>query len=106
MIAKIVFHPQFTGSDIDGVLLSDWGEKGNPYYEKAMIMRAMENTIYFASVNYATRFSESATSVISPDGTCLAHASYGTAGIITADIDPVLATGLLAKRFKPNLVYN
>ena len=104
--AKIVFHPQFTGSDTDGLELSEWGDKDNPYYEKAIIMRAMENTIYFASVNYATRFAESATSVINPDGTCLAHASYGTAGIIIAEIDPALATGLLAKRFKPSLVYN
>ena len=104
--AKIVFHPHFTGSDTNGVKLSEWGAKGNPYYEKAIMMRAMENTIYFASINYATRFAESATSIISPDGICVAHALYGTAGIIVADIDPALATGLLAKRFKPNLVSN
>ena len=104
--AKIVFHPQFTGSDTDGLELYEWGDKGNPYYEKAIVMRAMENTIYFASVNYATRFAESATSVISPDGTCIAHATYGIAGIIVADINPGLATGLLAKRFKPHLIYN
>jgi predicted amidohydrolase len=104
--AKIVFHPQFTGSDTNGVELSEWGAKGNPYYEKAIMMRALENTIYFASVNYTTRFPESGTAVISPDGTCISHALYGTAGIIVADIDPALATGLLAKRFKPNLVFD
>jgi len=67
------------------------------------MMRAMENTIYFASVNYATKFQESASSVIAPDGTCVAHQEYGKPGIIVADIDPSLATGLLAKRFKANL---
>jgi predicted amidohydrolase len=101
--AAIVFHPQFTGSNVSGPKLTEWGNKNNPYYEKAIMMRAMENTIYFASVNYATKFQESASSVIAPDGTCVAHQEYGKPGIIVADIDPSLATGLLAKRFKANL---
>lgn len=62
--AVIVFHPHFTGSDESGNQLKQWGATDNPYYEKAMIMRAAENTIYFASVNYATKFQESATSLI------------------------------------------
>ena len=62
--AKIVFHPHHTGSDQQGVRLTQWGAAGAPYYEKAMILRSMENTIYFASVNYALRFQESATSLI------------------------------------------
>ncbi|HWH62342.1 MAG TPA: carbon-nitrogen hydrolase family protein [Ginsengibacter sp.] len=98
--AKIVFHPQCTGSNIQGPQLTEWGNKNNPYYEKAMMMRAMENTIYFASVNYAMRFQESASSVIAPDGKCLAHQPYGKEGVVVADIDPAIATGLLAKRFK------
>lgn len=101
--AAIVFHPHFAGSNISGPTLSEWGNKNNPYYEKAMMMRAMENTIYFASVNYATKFQESASSVIAPDGTCAAHQAYGEAGIIIAEIDQSLATGLLAKRFKDDL---
>ncbi len=101
--AAIVFHPHLAGSDVDGVLLTEWGNKNNPYYEKAMMMRAMENTIYFASVNYATKFQESATSLIAPDGKCIAHQSYGEAGVIVADIDISLATGILAKRFNKKL---
>jgi predicted amidohydrolase len=66
--AKIVFHPQHTGSEQKGVRLTQWGAAGGPYYEKAMIMRSMENTIYFASVNYALCFQESATSLITPSG--------------------------------------
>ena len=68
-----------------------------------MMMRALENTIYFASVNYATRYPESGTALIAPDGTCLAHEVYGREGVLVADIDPALATGLLAKRYKPEL---
>jgi predicted amidohydrolase len=101
--ASIVFHPHFTGSNVSGSQLTEWGNKNNPYYEKAMMMRAMENTIYFASINYATKFQESASSVIAPDGVCIAHQQYGKPGVIVADIDPSLATGLLAKRFKANL---
>lgn len=98
--AHIVFHPHFTGSDISGNTISEWGHKDSPYYEKAMMMRAMENTIYFASVNYSMRFPESASSLIAPDGSCIAHQPYSKPGIVVADIDPEKATGLLAKRFK------
>src|SRR4030095_14299437 len=51
--AKIVFHPQHTGSNREGVPLTQWGAASSPYYEKAMMMSSIENTIYFASVNYA-----------------------------------------------------
>ncbi|HZZ76292.1 MAG TPA: carbon-nitrogen hydrolase family protein, partial [Puia sp.] len=78
----------------------EWGSPDNPYYEKAMMMRALENTIYFASVNYTTRFPESASSLISPSGECLAHGTYGEIGVFVTDIDIDKATGLLAKRFK------
>lgn len=99
--AKIVFHPHFTGSNTDGIKLTEWSNKNNPYYEKAMMVRAMENTIYFASSNFASLYPESASSIIAPDGTCIAHETYGHVGVIVADIDPELATGLLAKRFNP-----
>lgn len=102
--ASIVFHPHFAGSDFEGVELKEWGHINNPYYEKAMMMRALENTIYFASINYATKYQESATSFIAPDGKCIVHQPYGKAGVIIADIDTAKATGLLAKRLKAALL--
>ncbi|MEO7216222.1 carbon-nitrogen hydrolase family protein [Mucilaginibacter sp.] len=102
--AQVVFHPHFTGSDTEGVQLSEWGDKHSPYYEKAMMMRAMENTIYFASVGYATKYQEAASCIIAPDGVCLAYQPYGEAGVAVAEIDLDKATGLLAKRFKAGLV--
>lgn len=102
--AKIVFHPHFAGSDEFGTKLAEWGSMDNPYYEKAMMMRSIENTIYFASVNYASKYAESASSIINPDGTCLAYQRYGEAGVLIADIAPALATGFLAKRYK-NWIY-
>ena len=99
--AKIVFHPQLTGSDREGVRLTQWGEAGGPYYEKAMMMRSLENTIYFASVNYALRFPESATSLIAPSGRCQAHLPYGQEGVLVEAVNVEEATGLLAARYAP-----
>jgi predicted amidohydrolase len=99
--AKIVFHPQHTGSEREGVRLTHWGGVGSPYYEKAMMCRGIENTIYFASVNYALRFQESATSLIDPSGRCLAYLPYGQEGLLVHDIDLEAATGLLANRYAP-----
>jgi len=99
--AKIVFHPQLTGSDREGVSLTQWGAPGEPYYEKAMLMRSKENTIYFASVNYAVRFQESATSLIDPSGQCQAYLPYGQEGVLVQAINVEEATGLLATRYAP-----
>jgi predicted amidohydrolase len=99
--AKIVFHPQHTGTDQEGVALTQWGADGKPYYERAMMCRALENTIYFASVNYALRFQESATALIDPSGQCQAWLPYGQEGVLVQTIDLSMATGLLAKRYDP-----
>jgi predicted amidohydrolase len=100
--AKVVFHPQLTGSDREGPRLTTWGAADSPYYERAMMMRSVENTIYFASVNYAVRFPDSATSVIDPTGACQAHLPYGEEGVLVAEIDAAKATGLLATRYAPD----
>ena len=100
--ARIVFHPQHSGSDTSGVRLTEWGSPAAPYYEKAMAMRSIENTIYFASVNYALRFPDSATSIIAPDGTCAAHLPYGEEGVLVHALDLEAATGMLARRFAPD----
>ena len=97
--AKIVFHLQHTGADKSGVTLAEWGSPAAPYYEKAMMCRGLENTIYFASVNYGLRFQESATSIIDPSGGCVAHLPYNVEGVLVHEIDLAKATGLLASRF-------
>jgi hypothetical protein len=76
-------------------------EASSPYYEKAMMMRSRENTIYFASVNYALRFQESATSLIAPTGECQAYLPYGQEGVLVQAINVEEATGLLAGRYAP-----
>jgi predicted amidohydrolase len=101
--AKLVFHPQLTGSDRTGMTIECWGDPAAPYYEKAMLMRGIENTIYFASVNYAFRYQESATTVIGPEGECLAHVPYGEERLLVCDLDLSRATGRIARRYNPAL---
>src|SRR4051812_38248957 len=99
--AKIVFHPHCAVAERACVLPAEWGAKDSAYYEKAMMMRSIENTIYFASVNYALQYPESATSVIDPSGRCVAYLPYGQEGVLIENIDLDKATGLIAKRFAP-----
>lgn len=99
--AKIVFHPHHTGSDQTGVALTQWGATNGPYYEQAMLMRSRENTIFFAGVNYALRYQESATCLIAPSGECQAYLPYGQEGVLVQQIDVAAATGLLAMRYAP-----
>jgi apolipoprotein N-acyltransferase len=66
-----------------------------------MMMRSIENAIYFASVNYALRFQESATSLIDPSGRCQAYLPYGQEGVLVQSIDAEKATGSLAMRYAP-----
>jgi predicted amidohydrolase len=100
--AKIVFHPQCTGCAEGGRVPRTWADPDAPYYEKAMICRSVENGIYFASVNYALACQESATSVIAPDGSCLAHQPYGQPGLLVQQLELELADGLPARRFAPD----
>lgn len=99
--AQVVFHPHCTGSDHTGPHLTEWGSPVGSYYEKAMMCRGLENTVYFASVNYAFRYQESATSLIAPSGECVAHLPYGLEGVLVRELDLGSATGLLAARYAP-----
>jgi predicted amidohydrolase len=100
--AKIVFHPHCTGYERQGIRLTQWGAADGPYYEQAMMMRSRENTIYFASVNYALHFQESATSLIAPSGECQAYLPYGQEGVLVQAINVEEATGSLAARYAPD----
>lgn len=99
--AQLIFHPQLTGSDRTGPTIERWGDPDSPYYEKAMVARAVENTAYFASVNYAMRYQDSATTLLGPDGDRLAHVPYGQEQLLVHDLDLTRATGFTARRYNP-----
>jgi predicted amidohydrolase len=96
--AQIVFHPQVTGKDHTGKRIKKWGEV---FYEKAMLCRAEENAIYFASVNNAMRYQNSATSLIGPDGKRIAYVPYAKEKVLVRTIDLSKATRRYANRYNP-----
>ena len=98
--AQIVFIPHFVTTD-DGSLPVAWCDAANPYNEKAILCRALENTVYVAAADVTGPDQGSVTGIIAPDGTLVASLDYGVVGVVAADIDLDRATRLLALRWAP-----
>ena len=98
--AQVVFHPHFHEAEPGSYRPSTFADPRNSFHEKAMLCRAAENTCYFASVNCASESSPTTSAVIDPEGNVVAYQPYGKEGLLTADLDLALATGLLASRYK------
>lgn len=96
--AHVVFHPHFHEAEPGAFRPTTFADPRNTFHEKAMLCRAAENGIWFASVNCAGEGSPSTSAVIRPDGTVLAWQPYGVEGLLIADLDTEAATGLLASR--------
>lgn len=95
--AQVVFHPHFD-MDAPNGFKPEFADPSNTFHEKAMLCRAAENSIYFASVNCAGAGAATTSAVIRPDGTLLAHQPYGMEGLLIVDLDLAAATRLLATR--------
>jgi predicted amidohydrolase len=98
--AQIIFAPHFVTTR-NGTLPSRWLDSQSPYNEKALLCRAMENTVYVAAANVACAHQGSATCIIAPDGALVASVDYGRSGVVAADLDLDKATRLIAKRWAP-----
>jgi predicted amidohydrolase len=98
--AQIVFVPHYVTTD-DGALPARWCDATNPYNEKAVMCRALENTVYVAAANTAGQDQGSASCIIAPDGSPLAQVPYGLVGVAVADLDLMRADALLARRWAP-----
>lgn len=99
--AAVVFHPHFEGSEIPGDQPTEWCGPGGTYHDQAVVCRALENTIFMASCNYALPQQFSATCVVGPDGSLVDRLDYGQVGVLVVDIDLRTATAELAGRFRP-----
>ena len=99
--AHLVFHPHFQKAEPRSYRPATFADPKNTFHEKAALCRAAENTCYFATVNFASAGSPTTSAVVNPDGTLLAHQPYGVEGVLIAEIDTGIATGLLAGRLKP-----
>ena len=98
--AQVVFVPHYVVTD-DGSLPTRWCDAANPYNEKSLMVRALENTIYVAAANNAGPTQGSITGIIAPDGTLVASLPYGEVGVVVADIDLDRADRLIARRWAP-----
>jgi predicted amidohydrolase len=100
--AQVVFHPQFHEAEAGGYVASTFADPANTFHEKSMLCRAAENTCWFASANCASSGSPTTSAVVRPDGSLLCFQPYGKEGLLIADIDLTLATGVLAMRCRTN----
>ncbi len=98
--AQIIFAPHFVTTE-DGSLPTHWCDPSNPYNEKALLCRALENTVYVAAADIAGPDQGSGTGIIAPDGRLVASLPYGEVGVVAADIDLDLADRSLALRWAP-----
>ena len=96
--AHIVFHPQFHEAESGSYRPVTFADPANSFHEKAALCRAAENTIYFATVNYASDGSPTTSAVIGPNGEVVAYQPYGEEGLLLVEIDLDIASGLLASR--------
>jgi predicted amidohydrolase len=98
--AQVVFHPHYHWAQPGDYRATTFADPRNTFHEKAVMCRAAENTVYFASVNYASDGSPTTSAVARPDGTVQAWQPYGQAGLLVTEIDLSTATGLLASRYR------
>ncbi len=96
--AQVVFHPHFGLAEPGSHRPTTFGEPANTFHEQAVRCRAAENTIFVASVNCASDGAPTTSVVVRPDGSVLAWQPYGEPGLLVADLDLAVATGLLAAR--------
>ncbi|MFB9330381.1 carbon-nitrogen hydrolase family protein [Paenibacillus aurantiacus] len=91
--ASIVFHPMFNG------------EANRPsFYTGAASCRSEENRIFFATVNYALPVQGCPSGIVSPSGEWICATEAGVEQLLACEIDPAEASGLLARRFRPELL--
>ncbi len=98
--ARLVFHPHFDEATPGSFRPERFCDPMNTFHEKALLCRAAENTVWFASVNCASPGSPTTSAIVRPDGSLHAYQPYGREGLLVADIDLGAATGLLASRLR------
>jgi predicted amidohydrolase len=98
--AQVIFAPHFVTTG-DASLPTSWCVAASPYNEKALLCRALENTVFVAAANVAGSNQGSITGIIGPDGSLLASLDYGVVGVAVAALDLDQADRRLALRWAP-----
>jgi predicted amidohydrolase len=102
--AQLVFHPHAHVAEPGSYRPTTFADPANTFHEKAVLCRAAENTCWFASVNCASAGSGTTSAIARPDGTLHCWQAYDVAGLLVADLDLSLATGLLAARCRTSAI--
>lgn len=100
--AQLVLHPHFDEGIAGAQRPLRFADPDNTFHEKAMLCRAAENHIWFASVNCAVEGSSTTSAVVRPDGTLLCAQPHWQEGLLVADLDLEAASGVLARRLRPS----
>jgi predicted amidohydrolase len=98
--AHVVFHPHYHWAEGDSYRPTSFADPKNTFHEKAVLCRAAENTVYVASINYASEGSGTTSVFVNPDGSVLAWQPYGKAGLLVAEVETKKSTGMLALRVR------
>jgi predicted amidohydrolase len=98
--AQVVFVPHFVTTE-GGGLPTRWGDSANPYNEKALLLRALENGVFVAASNVSGPDQGSISGIIDPLGKLVTSLAYGQSGVASADLDLDLADRRLALRWAP-----
>lgn len=99
--AQVIFVPHYVITD-DGSLPHRWCDVANPYNEKAVLCRALENSVFVGAADVAGPDQGSITGIIDPDGALVASLAYGEVGVVAADIELDQADRRLALRWAPD----
>jgi predicted amidohydrolase len=99
--AQLVFHPHYCGDNTTAQWPRQWCDPAGSYHEKAILCRAVENSVYIASCNYALSNQSSATCIVNPDGSLAARLDYGCQALLVHELDQALATRQMAVRYAP-----
>lgn len=102
--AQVVFNPHYVGDNAGKSHPRVWCDPIGSYHEKAVMCRALENSVYIASCNYALSSQSSATCIVDPVGQLIAKLDYGNNGVLVQDIDLGCATRNMALRYAPDRI--
>jgi predicted amidohydrolase len=98
--ARLVIHPHFAPAETGSFRPAGYAEPGNTFHEAAVLCRAAENTVWFATINCAADGAPTTSAVARPDGTLHAFQPHGRPGLLVCDLDLDLATRELALRLR------
>ncbi|MDX2193710.1 MAG: carbon-nitrogen hydrolase family protein [Gemmatimonadales bacterium] len=96
--AQLMVHPQFHAGTPGTPSPATFADPAGSFHEAATRVRAAENGIWFATCNVASPGAPTTSAVLGPDGDVLAWQPHGLEGLLVAELDLALASGLLARR--------